>query len=753
VGKTSTATRAKLGVLSLAFAACAATGTGARQGTELPEPAGPLGTNPVATFVTDSAVDSIAVAGDVVYAAGSIGYLGPRTGAFAVFRRGSERPTPNVPPIFGGDAAEGFVQAIVSDSRGGWIVGGSFTTAGGRSCARFARITHDGRLDPRFCLSPNATVKSLAVHDRTVYLGGAFTRVSGAKRVRLAAVSLTSGRLLPWTMTVTGGPYYDRQEQIMPSVDALTIDGDTLFVGGLFDSVAGIPRVGLAALDTNAPRVKRWRADLGPRQSFNWVRVLAARSGRLYLAGLFYGVRNQPAKGIGAIDTANARPIRWAPKVDNVTAIAISPNRVYLAASRDGLRSTVVAVSPRDGTRLRAFLSVPVIGTVRNLALSGRRLLMAGGFSRVASSDRTHLAAVDTRTGRVLAWSPHANAAANVVAAAGGDVAAGGTLTSVGGVARHGLAAIDGRSGRLLSWAPQTDGAVNTVSTDGFRLYVGGDFTHISGAERSGLAAFDVATGRLLDWAPKVGPPEKFFLVQTVMTRDGRVYVAGEFAHVDGKPRERLAAVDGISGDVLDWNPRLRGTGLNGYATFTDLEALKGRVYAAGTFTLAGGRPHESLAEIEADSGKVTDWAPVQNGLYGVQTVAATPQALYLGGDFGRFAGGSRRGLAAVDIESHELSAWAPSLGKGWVNTGANDLVVIGSMLAVAGDFRSASGVPRAGVALFDRTTGALVQWAPPPKERAQYAPDAIAASNSLLAFDGYAGGNADSVSVYRFGP
>ena len=104
-----------------------------------------------------------------------------------------------------------------------------------------------------------------------------------------------------------------------------------------------------------------------------------------------------------------------------------------------------------------------------------------------------------------------------------------------------------------------------------------------------------------------------------------------------------------------------------------------------------------------------------------------------------------------MSLETHALLDWAPALGRAWVGTIANDLAVVGSRLVVGGDFRMVAGAERAAIALVDRFSGSADSWQPPATERAQYAADAVGLSSTVLAFDGYAGGNADSISLYRF--
>src|SRR5688500_13658737 len=87
-------------------------------------------------------------------------------------------------------------------------------------------------------------VQTAFVLGDTVYLAGPFTHISDPNndhrqpRMHLAACSLSTGQLLPWSPTTNG---YTNWE--------FAWDGEKLFVGGEFTEINGIPRPGLAALD------------------------------------------------------------------------------------------------------------------------------------------------------------------------------------------------------------------------------------------------------------------------------------------------------------------------------------------------------------------------------------------------------------------------------------------------------------------------------------------------------------------------
>ncbi|MEO9326139.1 hypothetical protein ABFT23_21795 [Nocardioides sp. C4-1] len=221
----------------------------------------------------------------------------------------------------------------------------------------------------------------------------------------------------------------------------------------------------------------------------------------------------------------------------------------------------------------------------------------------------------------------------------------------------------DAPGGRLVATvaAPRTpqvlDGRVYSVTQVGRTVVLGGSFTRVREDRsnrrfvRRGLVAFDAVTGRI----KQRFHPDPVGDVRVVRPApDGRsVYVGGEFTSIAGTPRAKLARIRVRDGGVVRSFRPGRVTG-----TVKDLVVTRGRLWIAGAFTHVGGRPHRALATLRPDTGRATGFMSLvlaghhRRGATQVLKVAATPDGgrLVAVGNFATVGGAVRRELVVLDV-------------------------------------------------------------------------------------------------------
>ena len=261
------------------------------------------------------------------------------------------------------------------------------------------------------------------------------------------------------------------------------------------------------------------------------------------------------------------------------------------------------------------------------------------------------------------------------------------------------------RAGAIVNQNPdpmcQTNGRVNAVAYLGGTLYLGGSFTSVNGQTRNRLAACDAATGNLLSWNPNANGVVRALKVSPAGTR---VYVGGDFTIVAGVSRARVAALSPSSGGAFGWSPYVNDS-VKAITTST----TGSTVYVGGDFNSAEGAGRSRLASFNATSGNLTSLKPsISNGAGNFATVltlaiAPNNQTLYFGGDFALVNGHSRRNAAAVSSGIGTLRTWSPASTADVVD----ELTVSASGSTVFAGGRGAGGYAQA----YGPTAGGTPVW------------------------------------------
>ncbi|HEY0969004.1 MAG TPA: delta-60 repeat domain-containing protein [Opitutaceae bacterium] len=259
------------------------------------------------------------------------------------------------------------------------FVGGEFTTVGGLSVPRLARLNLDGNPDTGFVPNPNAAVQALAEQaDGRVLVAGAFTSIAGSPRTRLARFGADGVLDDSYAPAINGAV----------TALALQTDGAAL-IGGDFSQVGGAARTRLA----------RVRAD-------------------------------------GTVDPT------FAPGVDGaVTALAVQADGKVLVAGSfatvaGGARSNLARLNA-DGSLDTDFNPAPN-GAVASVAvLAGGRIAVAGSFTAIGGAARERVARLQANGSLDTSFDEPANAEVRtLVPLEDGRMVAAGAFTTVNGAAR-----------------------------------------------------------------------------------------------------------------------------------------------------------------------------------------------------------------------------------------------------------------------------------------------------------------------------
>jgi hypothetical protein len=232
----------------------------------------------------------------------------------------------------------------------------------------------------------------------------------------------------------------------------------------------------------------------------------------------------------------------------------------------------------------------------------------------------------------------------------------------------------------------------------------GGSFTHFGAVPRDGLAAVNLLSGELTSLAPSiVSAGSGSTLIGGLDVTGNTLYVGGRFTSVDGMARTNLAALDVRTGTVLPWDPAATG--------YVDsIETVGNVTYVGGQFDNVAGIARSRLAALDATTGADVGWdAGVTGTVVAELEVAGT--TLYVGGRFSQLGGQPRSNLGAFNLATRTITSFDPNVGgtSVWVS----GLKATTTDLYLSGIFTSVGGQPRTSAAAVERATGAPTPFAP----------------------------------------
>jgi hypothetical protein len=134
----------------------------------------------------------------------------------------------------------------------------------------------------------------------------------------------------------------------------------------------------------------------------------------------------------------------------------------------------------------------------------------------------------------------------------------------------------------------------------GDTLYVAGEFDQLAGVARLNAGAVSKATGQILAWQPELSGGDGFIGTALALTAGtNAVYAGGSFTRVGGVFHINVAALDPITGALLDWDPLPRGTGSFTFSGYVyDIALQDRRAILAGDFSTLLDAPRSGVGAV-----------------------------------------------------------------------------------------------------------------------------------------------------------
>jgi hypothetical protein len=458
------------------------------------------------TWQTNASVNALATAGNTVYAGGLFTRVRPprnKAGVgdaarkyFAAFNRTTGVPTRFAPQV------NGPVWTVVASPDGKWLaIGGDFTVVDGQPRPHLALFNvASGKLVAGWNPAPNYRVAALALTGNTLYFGGSFRKVGAVKRDRVAAVTLTTGALLPWN------PQADDDVHAIE----LSTDRSRVFVGGAFTAIGGLEEHAIAMLN--------------------------------------------PTTGAGYSMPAAAAIPEPTPDCDSrVKDIEVQGDRVFIANAGSGVGcyDGVISADAKTGKVvwqshcLGATEAIKAIGPWLYKGSHAHDCSEDGEFADGTGNHR--LLVYNTQTGKLGPWFPNTDAAGETLvgplafASGGNDLWVGGDFTAVNGRSQQGLTRFNNVPGGAVPGvpaAPKLASARANKVTVAFATVADLDSMALTYSVFRGTTKIGSWTRSAYPWAPRVISvtdthlTSKQTLAYHVEVTDGRNVTKGKAAAV-----------------------------------------------------------------------------------------------------------------------------------------------------------------------------------------------------------------------------
>jgi hypothetical protein len=512
--------------------------------------------------------------------------------------------------------ANGYVRAL-SVSGNSVYTGGEFDTICGQARDYIASIDATTGLVTNWNPNADGYVKTLSVSGNSVYAGGEFSIIGGQTRNFIACLDSTTGLSTNWNPNADGIIY------------TMSAKGNSIFVGGNFRTIGGQTRLRIACLDAATGLVTNWNPN--PNGPNITVYVLSISGNKVYAGGIFDSMGGQPRYNIACLDATTGHATDWNLNMKRslvdvpILDIAISGNSVYVGGRFTSIggqtRNNIACIDATSG--LATDWNPNANGTVSALSVNGNNLYVGGGFTSIGGQTRNYIACIDTTTGLATDWNPNASFYVEALCVSGNNIYVGGDFKTIGGQTRSRIACLDATTGLATDWNPNSNSHVNALLVSGNSVYVGGEFESIGGQDRNYIACIDATTGLATDWNPNASDGDWNY-VEALSKCGTYIYAGGGFSRIGGQKRPYFASLDETTGRAAGWIPNPDGI-------IKAIFVSEHSVYIGGNFCFIGDSLCPSFAQFDFItpqpphiSSITPDTQAIANGNVHISAIAGT---------------------------------------------------------------------------------------------------------------------------------
>jgi uncharacterized delta-60 repeat protein len=458
-----------------------------------------------------------------------------------------------------GTGADGGILSIDSGVDGELLIGGYFTSYGGKTRLHVARVKADGSLDSTFdpgsgpdILSNSiGPVNSVAiVPNGKVAVGGLFSTMSGQVRNRIAQLN-ADGTLDPTFVPGTG---------INERLAATALQSDRkIVIGGDFTAIDQTVHNHIARLNSDGAVDRTFNTDadgsVGP--------IVIQPDGKILVAGAFSFVNGTFRKGIARLSSNGSLDTGFDPGsgVDfGVQALLLLPDGKILLGGTLGTYNNVIVPSVirinRNASLDSTFDAGPApISSLNAMALQPDGKIVLGGQFGLFGQQMQFTMRLNEDGSEDKAFTPATNADNNIYAVVlqeDGKILVAGNFTTMNGKKRSRIARLNSDGTTDLTFDPGAgaDYYINIMAlqTDN-KILIGGAFSNFNRVQSSRIARLN--PNGSLDTNFNVGKGVDGNVVSIDLQSDGNALIAGEFVTVNGIDRPYIARLFAAPGPLL----------------------------------------------------------------------------------------------------------------------------------------------------------------------------------------------------------
>jgi hypothetical protein len=427
--------------------------------------------------------------------------------------------------------------SVITVSESHIYVGGFFTSIGGESRKNLARLYSTNGQADNWNPSPNKTINEIAVNGNVIYVGGDFTFIGGQSINYITRLNNTNGNADSGWTKAGGMSGYN-----FVGVKSMAIYGNDIYTGGNgVTSFGGKIRQSIVKLSNITGDLEEaWNPNISSGAA---VKTIIINGNDVYVGGLFTYIGGQSRNRIAKLNNTNGNADEiWNPDANwEVETITINGNDVYVG----GLFTYIGGQSRNKIAKLNNFTGSAdenwnpnADKYVKIITVKGNDIYVGGDFTMIGGKARNRIAKLNTTNGSAdETWNPDANGNVYSIFVVENDIYVGGFFTSVGGQSGR-IARLNNTNGSAdENWNANSNGAVITMSIAGNDLYAGGAFTEIGGQSRNYLAKLNTINGSAdMNWNPNAG-----YRVNIILVNGEDVYACGEFTAIGGEAQTYFA--------------------------------------------------------------------------------------------------------------------------------------------------------------------------------------------------------------------